>query len=108
MVIALIFAVIVLTGCGSNPKIASKSNLQECYHKKTITVKNGQDVTSLDVTTCSDDNIGKLVDVRAGLANNCNYAKINIRKGHDYVPHTALFCKDLDGDTHVLFSTVVR
>jgi len=107
IVVALLFIVIALTGCGSNPKIADTGH-QYCYNNKTITVKNGQEVTSESVTQCSDDVVGKLVDVRAGLAKNCNYAQLHIQKGNNYVPRTAVYCKDASGDTHVLFSTVIR
>jgi uncharacterized protein YceK len=107
LLIILTALVILMSGCSSSPKVADAGS-QYCYNNKTITVKNGQDVTSESVTTCSDDKIGKLVDVRAGLAKNCNYAKINIRRGNEYVPRKVVLCKDHDGDTHVLFSTVVR
>lgn len=107
LLIILIGAVVLLSGCSSAPKLAG-SDSQYCYNNKTITVKNGKDVSSESVTTCSDDRIGKLVDVRAGLAKGCNYVVLNIRKGHDYVPRKIIACKDLDGDTSILFSTVVN
>lgn len=106
-IILIAVIILLLSGCSSAPKVADASN-QYCYNNKTITVKNGQNVTSESVTTCSDDRIGKLVDVRAGLAKNCNYVVMNIRKGHEYVPRKIIACKDHDGDTSILFSSVVN
>jgi len=107
LIIVMAVVISLLSGCSSSPKIADAGN-QYCYNNKKIIVKNGQDVTSESITTCSDDNIGKLVDVRAGLAKNCNYAKMNIRRGNEYVPRKVVICKDHDGDSHVLFSSVVN
>lgn len=107
LIISMAVLISLLSGCSSAPKVAD-NNMQYCYNNKTITVKNGNDVTSESVTTCSDDKVGKLVDVRAGIAKNCNYAQINIQKGAGYVPRKVLLCKDPDGDTHVLFSTAIN
>lgn len=107
VIVALFILISLLTGCSSAPKVAD-NGIQYCYNEKTITVKNGQEVVSESVTRCSDDVVKKLVDVRAGLAKNCNHAQFLIQKGQDYVPRKVILCKDNDGDTNVLFSTVVR
>jgi len=107
IVIASLFVLIFLVGCSSNPKVASVGH-QYCFNNKKITVKDGQEVASESVTTCSDDVVGKLVDVKAGLAKNCGYANVFIQKGSDYVPRTVVVCKDADGDSNILFSTAIK
>lgn len=108
IIIASLFVIIFLAGCSSNPKIANAGH-QYCFNNKKITVKDGKDVTSESVTTCSDDVVGKLVDVKAGLAKNCNYVNVWMQKGPEkYVPRTAIVCKDPDGDSNLLFSTNIR
>lgn len=108
IVIASLFVLIFLVGCSSAPVIANNSH-QYCFNNEKITVKDGKNVSSESVTTCSDDVTGKLVDVKAGLAKNCGYVNVYMQKGPDnYVPRTAIVCKDPNGDSNVLFSTVVR
>ncbi len=108
IVVALLFIVIALTGCGSNPKIADTGH-QYCFNNIRITVKDGKEVSSESVTTCSDDVVGKLVDVRAGLAKNCGYTEMYMQKGpKNYVPRTVIVCKDPNGDSNILFSTAIK
>jgi len=107
LIILMIVVLSLLSGCSSSPKVADSNN-QYCHTYQTINKQNGDTVNSNTTIKCSDDMLGKLVDVRAGLAKNCNYAQINIRRGNEYVPRKVVLCKDHDGDTHVLFSTVVR
>ncbi len=107
LIVLMVVVISLLSGCSSAPKVADSSN-QYCHTYQTINKQNGDTVNSNTVIKCSDDMVGKIVDVRAGLAKNCNYIQINIQKGAGYVPRKALVCKDPDGDTHVLPSTVVN
>ena len=108
-IIIVLYIMIALVGCGSNPKVANNNGHQYCFNNKKITVKDGTEVTSESVTTCSDDVVGKLVDVKAGLAKECGYVNVYMQKGpNNYVPRTAIVCKDPNGDSSVLISTVTR
>jgi hypothetical protein len=108
MIIVVLFVIaFALAGCSSAPKVAD-SGTQYCHTYQTINKQNGDTVNSDTVIKCSDDVVGKLVDVRAGLAKNCDYAEFVVKKGQNYVPRKVVLCKDNDGDTNVLFSTVVK
>ena len=107
VIITVVFIMILLSGCSSAPKVAD-SGTQYCHTYQTINKQNGDTVNSDTVIKCSDDVVGKMVDVRAGLAKNCNYAEFVVKKGQNYVPRKVVLCKDHDGDTNVLFSTVIR
>lgn len=107
IVIALLFVVIFLAGCGSTPKIADNGH-QYCFNNKKITVKDGKEVSSESVTTCSDDVVGKLVDVKAGLAKNCGYADMFMVKGNSHVLRKVIICQDPNGDSNILFSTATK
>jgi len=105
LLIILTALVILMSGCSSSPKVADAGSHQYCYNNKTITVKNGQDVTSESITTCSDNIIEKLVAKQAGMAKNCGTIHFSKVKGATNVPNAAFACQRPDGHWGLVIDT---
>ena len=100
----LLACVMVLTGCGSAPRVQAQKP-QYCYTNQTIVTQNGDRVNSRTTVECSDDQVKRLTVARVGIGSNCGYFNGWMKKGGTDVQYRALSCQLPDGsweivDTH--------
>jgi hypothetical protein len=91
-------AILALAGCSSPPKQTS----QFCHTYKTVTVKNGDSVSSETVLSCSDDPVDRITMARTGVAQNCGEFKYWITLRGQPVERKAISCKKWDGTWEVV------
>lgn len=89
-------------------KAAGNPSDQYCTTKEIITIRDDVKVSSETKVQCSDDQLGKLIEVRTGHYSNCGYSINNIMKGNVYVRQKVFHCRDTDGTIITLFDTDLR
>lgn len=97
--LAMTLTVALVAGCSSSPKT---QHSQFCHTSQTIITKNGDKVESTTELKCSDDPVERMMEKRAGLAQNCGeyYQRYNL--GGRIVNERVISCQRLDGSWFVL------
>ncbi len=100
VMIAVVFAIIALTGCSSTKVAAQKP--QYCHTSQTIVNKDGERVTSTTTVECTDDQIKRLFEVRSGMAPNCGVYSYWMQIGGNDVQRKGVSCQKPDGTWEVI------
>lgn len=101
ILIILLYAVVVLVGCSSAPKVQAQKP-QYCYTSQTIISENGERVNSRTQVECTDDQVKRLTVARAGIGNNCGYFNGWMKKGGSDVQYRAISCQLPDGSWEIV------
>ncbi len=100
VVIIILFVITVLiSGCSSSPKTQMS---QFCHTSQTIVTRNGERVDSKTELKCSDDPVERMIEKRAGVAQNCGEFIQRYNLGGRIVNERAISCQRLDGSWFVL------
>ena len=97
----LLACVMVLTGCGSTPKMQAQKP-QYCYTSQTIQTENRSEVNSKTTLECTDDQIKRLAEVRLGMAANCGEFIYYMRPGSYDVERKGISCQKPDGSWEIV------
>jgi hypothetical protein len=96
---ALIICALALTACTSQPKV---QHSQFCHTNQTIVTRNGEKVDSTTELKCSDDPVERMMEKRAGVAQNCGEFIQRYNLGGRIVSERAISCQRIDGSWFVL------
>jgi hypothetical protein len=97
----LLACVLVLTGCGSAPKVQAQKP-QYCHTSQTIKTQNGERVNSETLVECTDDQIKRVAEVRLGMAANCGEYTYWMKKGNTDVQRKGISCQKPDGSWEII------
>lgn len=89
----------MLSACSSQPKV---QHSQFCHTSQTIVTRNGEKVDSTTELKCSDDPVERMMEKRAGVAQNCGEFIQRYNLGGRIVSERAISCQRLDGSWFVL------
>jgi hypothetical protein len=107
IVIATLYIIIALTGCSSAPKVAGyKPNY--CETDQTITVRDGERVSSETTNRCTTDQLKRLNAVRLGVADTCGYSNKSYELGGQLVTVKVGSCQVLDRNGNVVGYEYIR
>jgi hypothetical protein len=105
-VFSLIIFVAALTGCAATKTTShlysEPSHDQYCHTKQSITVQNGETVSSTTNLNCSDDKLDKVVMNKAGMASSCEYYGNKFYIGGKLVRKVGIRCQTDNGDWHIV------
>ena len=100
-IIIVPLAVLMISACSSAPKkVAQKP--QYCHTSQTILTKNGEKVESQTLVECTDDQVKRLVEVRAGMAGNCGEFTYWMKQGSRDVQRKGISCQKPDGSWEIV------
>lgn len=93
--------ILALTGCSSAPKVVANKP-QYCYTSQTIKTENKETVNSQTTVECTDDQVKRLVEVRAGMAGNCGEFTYWMKQGSRDVQRKGISCQKPDGSWEIV------
>lgn len=100
-VIAIVFIIILLSGCSSAPKVQAQKP-QYCHTSQSILLQNGEKVDSATLVECTDDQIKRLAVSRIGMAPNCGEFTYWMQIGGRDVQRKGISCQKLDGGWEII------
>lgn len=101
LIIAMVVAISLLSGCSSAPKVQAQKP-QYCHTSQTIKTQNGERVNSETTVECTDDQIKRVAVSRLGMAPNCGEFVYWMQIGGKNVQRKGISCQKLDGSWEVI------
>ena len=98
-IIIMMVIIMCLTGCSSAPKQAMAPY---CHTSQTVTVRDGQRVSSETTNECTDDQVKRVTSNRLGYASNCGEFLYWTKMGDRYVQRKGISCQKPNGTWEVI------
>jgi uncharacterized protein YceK len=108
LIIAIFFAITLLSGCSSVPQSTKIGSNQYCYTSQTVQTVNKESVTSTTTVKCSDDPVEQYVPAKMGIAKDCTETFIPMNIGGRLVREKMYVCQKHNGVFTVVDSLTMR
>jgi surface antigen len=92
----------VLAGCSTTQQVAVDHTPQYCHTDQQIVLQDGSTVFSATKVNCTDNQITRVKQHQAGLANNCGRFTYHMNIGGKVVTKQGISCQRIDGTWEII------